>query len=142
MASKNFLILCDTLARGGVNYATDTFKLMLLSAIPSESDCDTWDFRNDVSTEITATGYTSGGFAVTATIGAVDTSNNRVPVTFLASTPAIATFTGSFVAGAIYKVVGTAATDKLLHMVDFVGTITGTAAPLTITFDTPFYINR
>jgi hypothetical protein len=143
MASANFLSLTDKLARAGVNYGSDTFKIMLLSAVPSESNLDTWDFRNDVSTEIAAGGgYTAGGIAVTAAVGAVDTTNNRVPVTFTVGSPAIAAFTGSFVAAIIYKVVGTAATDPVLHMVDFGGTITGTAGPLEITLSTPFYINR
>jgi len=82
MASANFTNLADHLARGQINFASDSFKFMLASSAPSTTNLDTWVNRSDVTNEASGTGYTAGGVAVTATVGAVDTTNNRVPVTF------------------------------------------------------------
>lgn len=95
-----------------------------------------------MTNEITGSGYPAGGFVVTPTVGAVDTTNNRVPVTFADLTPALATATVSAVGGWIYKVIGTAATDELVQFVDFGGTVSSTAAAFNVDFTSPLYINR
>ncbi len=143
MASANFTNLTDHLAKAAVNFSTDTFKAILVTAVPSESDLDTFINRSSVTTEHAATGgYTAGGFAVTASVGAVDTTNNRVAVTYTCGSPTYTSATLSAVGCIIYKSTGNAATDKLLHFVDFGGTVTSTAGNYTVTFSTPFYINR
>jgi len=143
MASANFTNLTDHLAKGAVNFSTDTFKAILVTAVPSESDLDTFVNRSSVATEHAATGgYTAGGFAVTASVAAVDTTNNRVAVTYSCASPTYSGATLSAVGCIIYKSTGSSATDKLLHFVDFGGTVTSTAGNYTVTFSTPFYINR
>lgn len=142
MASANFTCLTQNLAKADVDFAVDTFKLMLLSAVPSEANLDAWLNLSNVTTEITGTGYTAGGIACTASVGATDTSGNKTAVTYSVASPAIAAFTGSFVAGIIYKSTGTAANDLLCHMLDFGGTITGTGGALNITFTSTFDISR
>jgi len=143
MASANFTNLTDHLAKAAVNFSTDTFKAILVTAVPSESDLDTFINRSSVATEHAATGgYTAGGFAVTASVGAVDTTNNRVAVTYTCASPTYSSATLSAVGCIIYKSTGSAATDKLLHFVDFGGTVSSTAGNYTVTFSTPFYINR
>lgn len=123
-------------------YFSGTFKMLLVSAVPSETELDTFDFRNDVVTEVAASGtYATGGAAVTCSVGAVDTTNNRVAVTF--GNPAAWTgATISAVGGWIYKSVGTAATDELVTFVDFGGTVTSTAGSFTVTLSSPLYVNR
>lgn len=139
MPAANSLFLPKRLADA---YFTGTFKMLLVSSVPSEANLDAYDFRNDVTNEVANSGtYAAGGSAVTCTVGAVDTTNNRVPVTFGAP----AAWTGatiSAVGGWIYKNVGTAATDELVAFVDFGGTITSTADTFTVTMATPLYINR
>jgi hypothetical protein len=139
MPSANALILTKRLADA---YFTGSFKFMLVSSLPSESDFDTFDFRNDVTNEVAASGtYVAGGSAITCTVGAVDTTNNRVAVTW--GNPAAWTgATISAVGGWIYKAVGSAATDDLIGFVDFGATITSTNATFTVTLTTPTYINR
>lgn len=67
MASANFTRLTHSLATGAINYGSDTFKAMLVTSIPSESNLDTWEDRADVTVEHAATGgYTAGGFNATA----------------------------------------------------------------------------
>lgn len=123
-------------------YFSGTFKMLLVSAVPSETELDTFDFRNDVVTEVAASGtYATGGATVTCSVGAVDTVNNRVAVTF--GNPAAWTgATISAVGGWIYKSVGTAATDELVTFVDFGGTVTSTAGSFTVTLSSPLYVNR
>lgn len=139
MASTNSLFLPKRLADA---YFTGTFKAMLVTSVPSESDFDTFDFRNDIANECAASGtYASGGSPVSCTVSAVDTTNNRVSVTFgnpAAWTGATLSATGMW----IYKAVGSAATDELVAFVDFGGTITSTAGTFTATMSAPLYVNR
>jgi hypothetical protein len=139
MASANSLFLPKRMADA---YFSGTFKMLLVSAVPTETELDTFDFRNDVVTEVAASGtYATGGATVTCSVGAVDTTNNRVAVTF--GNPAAWTgATISAVGAWIYKSVGTAATDELITFVDFGGTVTSTAGSFTVTLSTPLYVNR
>ena len=140
MASSNFTYLADTLARAGVNFGTDSFKVLLATAVPNATQLDTWQTRADVTTEVTGTGYTAGGVAVTATIGAVDTVNNRVPVTWGNLSPGWTGATITAAAALIYKSTGTAATDSLICAVD-IGSTSSTNGNFALTFTTPTYIN-
>ena len=138
MASGNALILTKRMADA---YFTGTFKFLLVSSLPSESDLDTFDFRSDITNEVTGTGYTSGGVAATVTVGSVDTTNDRVAVTITDLTNAWTSSTISAVGGWLYKAVGTAGTDQLVAFVDFGGTVTSTAGNYSVTFTAPIYVN-
>lgn len=141
MSSKNFLNLADHLARGAINFGTDTFKLLLVSVLPDETEHDTWVNRSEVADEVSGAGYTAGGVVVTATIGALDTTNNRLPITFTDLAPGWAASTLSAVGGIVYKSTGNAATDKLVCSVDFTGTVTSSNGNFSVDFTQPIYIN-
>jgi hypothetical protein len=138
MASGNALILTKRMADA---YFTGTFKFLLVSSVPSEANFDAYDFRDDVADEVTGTGYTAGGVAATVTVGSVDTTNDRTPVTITDLTNAWTSSTISAVGGWLYKVVGSAATDQLVGFVDFGGTVTSTAGNFSVAFTTPLYVN-
>lgn len=121
-------------------YFTGSFKFMLVSAVPSEANLDAWAFRSAVTNEVTGTGYTAGGVAVTVTVGAVDTVNNRVAITISNLSPGWTTATITAVGGWLYKVVGTAATDDLVAFVDFGSAVVSTASDFSVTFSAPIYI--
>ena len=144
MISTDFTNLTQYLAKGQINFSTGTFKCLLVSAAPSEANMDAWLVRQDVLTaaiEVAGTGYTAGGNAVTATVGATDATNNRTAITF--GNPAAWTASTITAVGAIiYQVIGTAATDLLVAYLDFGGTITSTADSFTLTLSTPLYITR
>lgn len=143
MASTNFTNLTDHLAKAAINFSTDSFKCMLVTSVPSEANFDAWVNRSDVTNEHAATGgYTAGGVAVTATVGAVDTTNNRQSVTFTNLAPGWTSATLTAVGCIIYKNTGTSTTDKLVTFVDFGGTVSSTSGNYSITFSTPLYINR
>lgn len=138
MASGNALILTKRMADA---YFTGTFKFLLVSSVPSEANLDAYDFRDDISNEVTGTGYTAGGVAATVTVGSVDTTNDRTPVTITDLTNAWTGSTISAVGGWLYKVIGSAATDQLVGFVDFGGTVTSTAGNYSVTFTAPLYVN-
>ena len=141
MASRNFTHLTQHLARARVDYGADAFKAIIVGAIPTETQLDTWDFLNDLTIEIGASGgYSAGGFIVTPTVGSIDAANNRIPITFAAATPTYENATISGVGCVIYKVGGNAASSPLLHFVDWNGTVTSTNGNFQATFSTPFFI--
>jgi flagellar basal body rod protein FlgG len=140
--STNFTNLTDHLAKGAINFSTDSFKTMLVSVAPTESELDTWVNRSSVANEVVGTGYTSGGVALTLTVGAVDTTNNRTAITATNLSPGWTVATITAVGEIIYKSTGSAATDKLVCYKDFGGTVTSTAGNFNTTYATPLYINR
>lgn len=138
MASTNSLTLTKRMADA---YFTGSFKFLLVTAVPSPANFDAFDFRDDVVTEVTGAGYTAGGVAVTVTVGSVDTTNDRTPVTITNLAPGWTTSTITAVGGWLYKVVGSAATDQLVGFVDFNGTVSSTGNDFNVTFSTPLYVN-
>lgn len=138
MASGNALILTKRMADA---YFTGSYKFLLVSSVPSEANLDSYDFRDDITNEITGTGYTAGGVAATVTVGSVDTTNDRTPVTITDLPNAWTGSTLSAVGGWLYKVIGSAATDQLIGFVDFGGTVTSTAGNYSVTFTSPLYVN-
>lgn len=142
MASANFTNLPRHLAKADIDFDTATFKVLLVSGVPSEANLDTWVNRSDVTTEITGTGYTAGGIAQLFTLDAVDATNNRQSVTYTNIVNGWTASTFSALGAIIYLNSGLNTTDKLLHFIDFVGTITCTAGTFSITYSAPFYINR
>lgn len=139
MASTNATTLTQRLAAA---YFSGSFKCLLVSSVPSEADFDSFAFRNAIPNEITGTGYTAGGVAVTVTVGALDTTNNRIPITFTNLSPGWTGSTLSAVGAWVYKVIGSSATDELIQFVDFGGTVTSSSSNFNVTFSTPLYINR
>lgn len=139
MASANFTAITRSFIKGEIDFDTITCKVMLLSAVPSASNLDTWVNRTDVTTEITGTGYTAGGIAQAFTLPALDTTNNRQAVNYTDISAGWTSATFNCAAAVIYVDTGSASTDKLLHMLDL-GSQTVTAASFGITYDTPFYL--
>lgn len=141
MASANFRNLTRALALADINFQNDTFKALLVTAVPSENNLDTWVDRADVTTEHAASGnYTPGGFAVTASVGAVDTTNNWVEITFSATNPVFTGSTISAVGAIVYQSTGVAGTDLLVSFVDFGETVSSTNADYSVTFTVPLRI--
>lgn len=121
-------------ATGAIDYDSDTFKVMLLtsSATPNK---DTWAKRSDVTNEVSGTGYTAGGAAVTVTVGSVDTTNDRVDITLGGATWSTATITARY--AVYYKSRGGASSaDELVAVNDFGSDVTSTAATFTLAAST------
>ena len=117
----------------GLNWTADTIKVALLNS-SHVTNLDTQEFFADVSAnEVTGTGYTAGGQALTGkSLGTYDATNNRTPA--LAADSAWDATGGSLAAAfaVVYKDTGVAATSPLLAVVDNEGTITATNDLYTI----------
>ena len=118
-------------AIGNIDFDTDVFRMSLHTSA-YVADKDVHDRFNDVSNEVTGTGYTAGGNITAVTVGTVDTGNDRVDITFGAVSWPTATITARH--GVIRKARGGAATaDELIMNVDFGSDITATGGTFSVT---------
>ena len=117
-------------AIGNIDFDTDTFRMMLVTSTYVEN-ADTHNRRDDITNEVTGTGYTAGGAVCTVTVSAVDTGNDRVTITLGETTWDPSTITA---AGAVvYKDRGGAASaDELVAYIDFGGDFSSTNGPFTV----------
>jgi len=72
--------LIELWAKGQLDFDTDVIKVMMTTDayVPNK---DTHDFRDDVTNEVTGTGYPAGGNTVTVTVTR-DDANDRVDIVF------------------------------------------------------------
>lgn len=118
------------LLNGNIDADTDTFKVMALGASYSENK-DTHDFRDDLTNEVSGTGYTAGGNTVTLGVS-IDTTNDRVEIALGGTT-----WPGSTISNAqkfaYYKSRGGAASaDELLCVIDNGSPVSTVAGTLTL----------
>lgn len=129
MASLIYNSCIDDMARGAIDFDTDTFKVMLVtSTYTPNKDTDTK--RSNVTNEVVGTGYTSGGVTSACTV-TKDTANDKVTLSFAAVSWATSTITAR--AAVIYKSRGGASSaDELVAYVDFGGNVSSTAATFSL----------
>ena len=81
MASLIYNSAIDEMARGDIDFDTNTFKAMLVTSSYTPNK-DTHEFRDDVTNEAPATGnYVAGGETSTVTV-TKDTANDKVTIQF------------------------------------------------------------
>lgn len=122
-----------TTAANRVDYATDTIKIALTTSAYAQ-DQDAHDFFNDVTNEITGTGYTAGGTTLAGKAVTYDTGTNEVRIDANDAAWTTATFTAN--KAVHYKDTGTASTSHLISYVLFGGDQTVNSANFTIQWDT------
>jgi len=133
MASLIYSRALELLAQGSINFASDTFKVLLTTAAYTE-DKDSHDFRNDVTNEVTGTGYTAGGRVATVSV-ALDTANDRVDIALGGTTWAASSITAR--KAVYYKSRGGAASaDELIAVIDFTGDVSSSSGDFTLTAST------
>jgi hypothetical protein len=129
MASLIYNSAVDDMARGAIDFDTDTFKVMLVSSAYSPNK-DTDLKRSAVTNEVSGTGYTAGGVTSACTV-TKDTANDRVTLSFAAVNWATSTITAR--AAVIYKSRGGAASsDELVCYVDFGGDVSSSSATFSL----------
>lgn len=120
-------------ARGSIDFDTDTFKVMLTTSSYTE-DKDAHDFRNDVTNEVTGTGYTAGGNTVTVSV-TLDTANDRVDISLGGTTWTTSTITAR--KAVYYKSRGGASSaDELIAVNDFGSDVSTSAGTFTLNAST------
>ena len=118
---------------GGINLATDTVKVMLLTST-HVTDIDLDVFIDDVSAnEVSGTGYTAGGQALTTKAVTQDNTNDLGKFDADDVTWATATITARF--AVIYKDTGTASTSPIVNIVDFGADRTSTGVDFVINWN-------
>ena len=133
MASLIFNKALEAWARGSIDFDTDSFKVLLTSASYTENK-DTHDFRDDVTNEVTGTGYTAGGNSVTVTVN-LDTANDRVDITLGGTTWPSSTITAR--KAVYYKARGgLASADEVVAVNDFGSDVVTSAGTFTLNAST------
>ena len=137
MASLIYASLREDMARGNVDFDTDSFKLMLVDAsyVPNKT---THDRRDDITNEVSGTGYTAGGSTITVSI----TGGGASPLLITFNEVSFVNVTISPTAGVIYKSRGGAASaDELVLYNDFgLANMVGTTlivSPVSISVPVP-----
>jgi hypothetical protein len=138
MASFIYNSAIDDLANGNIDFGADTFNLLLVTSSYT-ADKDTHVKRDDVTNEVSGTGYTAGGAATACTV-TKDTATDKVTLSFASVSFSEATITA---AGAvIYKVRGsTADLDELVAFIDFGGDVSSTGATFSVGVSTITFQN-
>lgn len=129
MASILPFSLGEDIARGAVDFDTDSFKVMLTTATytPTQSHAK----RSDVTNEVSGTGYSAGGLAITCTVSRASgvTSATFASVVWAAPTNG---FTARY--AVIYKARGGASSaDELVAIVDFGSGVAANGTTYTFT---------
>lgn len=128
----------DTFA-GNIAVNSDTFKCLLVTSSYTANK-GTHNRRDDVTNEVTGTGYTAGGTTCTVS-GAIDTTNHRYDVTITGPSWTTSTITAR--AMVIYKSRGGASSaDELVMYVDFLSDVSSTAATFAVTVTSPLRIQN
>lgn len=133
MASLIYNSAVDDMARGAIDFDTDTFKVMLVTSTYTPNK-DTHDRRDDVTNEVSGTGYTAGGVTSACTV-TKDTANDKVTLQFASASWPNSTITAR---GAVYYKSrgGASSADELVAYNDFGADVSTTAGTFTIAAST------
>lgn len=133
MASLIYNSAIDDMARGAIDFDTDTFKAILVTSAYTPSK-DTHDKRDDVAGEVTGTGYTAGGTASVVTV-TKDIANDRVTIQFGAISWPSSTLTAR---GCVYYKSrgGAASADELVAYNDFGSDVSSSGGTFSVTAST------
>ena len=129
MASLIYNCAIDDMAKGAIDFDTDTFKVMLVTSTYTANK-DTHTKRSDVTNEVSGTGYTAGGVTSACTV-TKDTANDKVTLSLAAVSWATSTITAR---GAVYYKSrgGASSADELVAYVDFGGDVSSTGATFSL----------
>jgi hypothetical protein len=138
IASKMFGKALMSMIQKKVDWQNDTIKVALYTGTLPGTAQDNWQFKSDVATitEITGTGYTAGGAALTANstrTPGYDSASNTVKLDADDVTWSNSSISAAY--ALIYTDTGTAATSPLWGYIDFGQTFTSSAGDFKITWD-------
>lgn len=123
---------------GGIDLDTDTIKVALVTSSYTP-DQDAHDFFDDVTNEVSGTGYTAGGASLANKAVTADNTDNEG--VFDADDVAWTTSTITARGAVIYKSTGTASTSALICYLDFGSDKISTAGTFTISWNAEGILN-
>ena len=130
MASLIYNKFLDYLAKNDVS--DDTFKVALVTSTYTP-DKDSHEHFDDITNEVSGTGYSAGGETVTGTL-TLDTANDKLTLEFASTSWTSATITAR--AAVYYSSTGTASTSTLIAYNDFGSDVAVTAGTLALAAST------
>lgn len=116
-----------------VDFLTDSIKVALTSSAYTPNQ-DTHDFFNDVTNEVTGTGYTAGGASLGTSATKTLANTNNV-VKFDAPDTSWTSSTITARRAVVYKDTGTSSDSPLLLWVDFGADVSSSSGTFQITWD-------
>jgi len=134
MASLIYNSAIDELARGDIDFDSNTFKAMLVTSSYTPNK-DTHDFRDDVTNEVAnGNGYTTGGATSTVTV-TKDTANDKVTIQFGSVSWSTSTITAR---GCVYYKSrgGASSADELVAYNDFGSDVSSTGGTFAVAAST------
>jgi hypothetical protein len=138
MADVLYNFFKKSIMNGGVDLDTDTIKVMLVTSSYTP-DQDTHDYMNDVTNEVTGTGYTAGGQALAGkAVTQDDTDNEGV---FDADDITWSTSTITARGAVLYKDTGASTTSPLICYFDFTTDKSSSAGNFTISWNAEGLVN-
>jgi hypothetical protein len=126
------------LMNADIDLAADTIKVALVTSSYTP-DQDAHNRFDDVTNEVTGTGYTAGG--ATLANKAVTQDNTDNEAVFDADNVTWSSSTITARGAVVYKSTGTASTSPLIKYIDFGGNIASSASDFTLTFNAEGIIN-
>jgi hypothetical protein len=124
---------------GSIDLDTDTIKVKLVTSAYTPNQ-DTHTKVSDVTSEVTGSGYTSGGKALSGKTVAADTTDNEGVFDALDTSWAASTITAR--GAVLYKSRGGAASsDELIAYIDFGSNKISTAGTFLITWNSEGILN-
>lgn len=115
-----------------IDLDTDTIKVALATSSYTPAQ-DTHDYFNDVTNEVTGTGYSAGG--ATLASKAVTYTGGTNTFAFDAADTSWTTSTITARYAVVYKSTGTASTSPLICYIDFGADVSSSAGTFSLTWD-------
>lgn len=123
---------------GGIDLDTDTIKVALVTSAYTPN-ADSHDNFDDVTNEVSGTGYTAGGATLASVTVTADTTDDEGVLDAADITWGTATITAR--GAVIYKSTGTAGTSKLVAYIDFGADKVATAGDFVLQWGAEGIIN-
>ena len=123
--------LFDRSGNLGIDFDADTIKVALVTNTYTP-DFDAHDFWNDVTNEVSGTGYTAGGATLGSVTVSLNTTSNRM--IFDAADTSWTSSTITARGAIVYKDSGTASTSPLICAIDFGSDKSSSAGTFQITW--------
>lgn len=124
----------EAMAKGAIDFDTDTFKVMLATSTYTP-DQDLHNFRDDITNEVSGTGYTAGGETLANATVAYDGTSNEMRILWDDVSWSSSSFAARY--AVIYKSRGgLSSADELVGYVDFGEDVSVTNGTFTLDFTT------
>lgn len=127
-----------TLLDKTIDHTNDTLKVALVTSSYTP-DADAHDFFNDITNEVSSTGYSAGGFTLTGNATSQDNTDNEGVLDANDLSWTGVTFTARW--AILYQYTGNTATSRLICAFDLGGDTSLVAGLLSLTIPTEGLIN-